>query len=724
MFFKYWVFIFAFIFSLLLSWWALASGYFSSVFLLEKEETTIRTDSRDFYTEKQQIVRSFSSLQAKVLHWALSSTSWELLSQDNLLVISGLVLPRLTKISNERLSSFVESLSHQSFDNQYLSRFFIDFLWAPLENTIFGQKSPDLESLPWTLHDYFWLNCLEGNTKNSFVCKSYISTFLDQFFLYDLDNTPSSSDTNIFEWKNDLTNSLVPELQGIYTMLKSDSEYRSSFCQWLIRYGWYWGMLDDRFSEIFRDCGSENYAQFSLLRDFYSLSRGFSLGYVDARVYTNPLLNQYKLFSLQQLIYKQLSSSSDVKSLMQSYLNFLHEILTREGNKNTELLGNFSKTFSYWYNMNILSPYLKDEKSRMSKEDRVMLMGDLLRLNYGDKVSNFIGLEEQSRYSYDTSSTSEFQNISRDQSLEKLFRSSYLPAQFTLISIYTWENNNTLLIKWVDRKTDFTIQVTLKYENIQLFVQDLVVENNKKLTDYLNAIISKENYSLNKVLSLMAENAKIAEQTQPLNLDLCLQLQEKYKKELTSCSDNQVKITLWSWENLSNWSQPLIYTLTLEKGVLKKVQLSDKILEAKLLKELDLSLVDATSTYYMITSLVGYIPTEETSGFGMKDHLLVTDKFSKYFGITPEKVVSEWGDVQVYFQVWDIKFIGTYDIITNELNPIALDFDQKRRPVVVQNFILTLNDNEVDTLNRFLLDPLAYLKNINAALVKKYFPNK
>jgi len=108
-----------------------------------------------------------------------------------------------------------------------------------------------------------------------------------------------------------------------------------------VRYGQYGGILDDRFSEIFHDCGSEYYNQFITLRDFSALSRTLELGYADAKIYSSQILNEYKLISLQQAIYKQLSNTSDVKSLMQSYFNFLREILIKEKSKNADLIGAF-----------------------------------------------------------------------------------------------------------------------------------------------------------------------------------------------------------------------------------------------------------------------------------------------------------------------------------------------------------------------------------------------
>lgn len=108
----------------------------------------------------------------------------------------------------------------------------------------------------------------------------------------------------------------------------------------------------------------------------------------------------------------------------------------------------------------------------------------------------------------------------------------------------------------------------------------------------------------------------------------------------------------------------------------------------------------------------------------MKEQVLVNDKFIKYFGISPDSVSSVGGDVKVYFTIDAVKFIGNYDIVTNELKPIFLDFGSVRRPVLVQNFSLTMRDDQRDVLNAFALNPLESLRKINKALVKKYFPEE
>lgn len=252
----------------------------------------------------------------------------------------------------------------------------------------------------------------------------------------------------------------------------------------------------------------------------------------------------------------------------------------------------------------------------MEKEDRTALMKQLLALHYGDKISNFIGLNEQVGI-IEEAITSNNPAVMPTQDLEKLFRSSYLPAQFTLISVQKTSEPNALLVKGVDRKTNFTVEVKLKYENIQLFVKEVNVVDNQKLTEYLQALIANDRVSLIKLLSLMDENKEIAKQTQPLDQNICVLLKDKYKKELISCSDTTVKIRIGSGERLKDetMKDPLTYTFSLTKGKLTNIKISDKVLETKILKEVDFSLIDATTTYYMVTSLVGYIPQEKDSGF-------------------------------------------------------------------------------------------------------------
>lgn len=154
---------------------------------------------------------------------------------------------------------------------------------------------------------------------------------------------------------------------------------------------------------------------------------------------------------------------------------------------------------------------------------------------------------------------------------------------------------------------------------------------------------------------------------------------------------------------------------------MKSIELSDKVLETQLLKEIDFSTMTQEKTLHMIPFVLDFVAKDHQSGFGLKEQLLVNDKFVKYFKQAPKKVDIVGGIVKVYFTLQDINFIGTYDIATHRLAPIALDFGGARSPVIIQKMELYLVDTAIEDLNRFVLTPLKYLQSINANLVKRYF---
>lgn len=107
----------------------------------------------------------------------------------------------------------------------------------------------------------------------------------------------------------------------------------------------------------------------------------------------------------------------------------------------------------------------------------------------------------------------------------------------------------------------------------------------------------------------MAEHKDIAEQAEALDMRLCSQLKGKYQKSLISCSDTEAKIIFKEEE------KEITYHFKLEKGKLKGLKISDNLLESKILKLIDFKQIDASTTFYLITSLIGYIPKEDDNGF-------------------------------------------------------------------------------------------------------------
>ena len=688
---------------------------FSEVYGKETGDTTrIENQMRTSYMDQRSIINSFSGFHVQMLWGPVQSLTGGFSSQDNLINFSGLILPRTVLIDQAKWNTYAEPILNSTYDKNLINSYFLDIFVTPLQKTTLNSKPYAGLPVQWDIKQFFGLSCLDTISAGSFVCQHYVNQFLKSFYVYDLAwawGSGAMSDTFTVN-----TQPIPDEFFTIYEKLKYNSNNQKRFCSGILQYLQYGGKNDNRFWEIFSDCGSEEYATYTELRDFLTIKESLALGYVDAKVSSSKLLNEYKLFVMQQLLYKALLASEDANSLLQSYLSFLSDLLLREANRSSQLINQFARDFSYWYNVSIVDPYLKDEKSKIDKETRNTLTTKLFSIHNGNKTLNFIGLAKQSTLNIDTTSTLWTLEKSHHQNLEELFRAN-LPGQFRLTSLVNQEETESLVVKGLDRDTDVKLEAVIKFDGVKLYVAKVSISGNKALESFVNALLERDHYVFVKMLQLISDNLAIADQSSTLKLDLCAELKQKYPTGLLLCSDTKIQIEKGQTEQASG----TIYTFLLQKGSLIWVEISDKILETKVLQNLDIWKITKDTLAPMIPVIVNYEPKDEISGFGMKEQLLVNDKFMKYFSKAPKKVEVSWGSVRIYFEVEGINFIGGYDVVTNRLAPISLDFWAARKPIIIQKMELNLDDEHRDELNAFLLNPINYVQKINPNLVKKYF---
>lgn len=715
LFFEYWVWFFGFLISLLVVSGLVMFPIFSEVYGKETGDTTrIENQMRTSYMDQRSVINSFSGFHVQMLWGPVQSLTGGFSSQDNLINFSGLILPRTVLIDQAKWNTYAEPILNSTYDKNLINSYFLDIFVSPLQKATLNAKPYAGLPVQWDIKQFFGLWCLDTISAGSFVCQHYVNQFLKSFYVYDLawvGGNNALSDTFTVN-----TQPIPDEFFSIYEKLKYNSNNQKRFCSGILQYLQYGGKNDNRFWEIFSDCGSEEYATYTELRDFLTIKESLALGYVDAKVSSSKLLNEYKLFVMQQLLYKALLASEDANSLLQSYLSFLSDLLLKESNRNWELINQFTRDFTYWYNVSIVDPYLKDEKSKIDKETRNTLTTRLFSIHNGNKTLNFTGLAKQSTLNIDTTSTLWTLEKSHHQNLEELFRAN-LPGQFRLTSLVNHEETQSLVVKGLDRDTDVKLEAVIKFDGVKLYVEKVSISGNKALESFVNALLERDHYVFVKMLQLISDNLAIADQSSTLKLDLCAELKQKYPTGLLLCSDSKIQIEKGQTEQASG----TIYTFLLQKGSLIWVEISDKILETKVLQNLDIWKITKDTLAPMIPVIVNYEPKDEISGFGMKEQLLVNDKFMKYFSKAPKKVEVSWGSVRIYFEVEGINFIGGYDVVTNRLAPISLDFWAARKPIIIQKMELNLDDQHRDELNAFLLNPINYVQKINPNLVKKYF---
>ena len=715
LFFEYWVWFFGFLISLLVVSGLVMFPIFSEVYGKETGDTTrIENQMRTSYMDQRSVINSFSWFHVQMLWGPVQSLTGGFSSQDNLINFSGLILPRTVLIDQAKWNTYAEPILNSTYDKNLINSYFLDIFVTPLQKTTLNTKPYAGLPVQWDIKQFFGLSCLDTISAGSFVCQHYVNQFLKSFYVYDLAWVGGNNAMNDTFTVN--TQPIPDEFFTIYEKLKYNSNNQKRFCSGILQYLQYGGKNDNRFWEIFSDCGSEEYATYTELRDFLTIKESLALGYVDAKVSWSKMLNEYKLFVMQQLLYKALLASEDANSLLQSYLSFLSDLLLREANRSSQLINQFARDFTYWYNVSIVDPYLKDEKSKIDKETRNTLTTKLFSIHNGNKTLNFIGLAKQSTLNIDTTSTLWTLEKSHHQNLEELFRAN-LPGQFRLTSLVNQEETESLVVKGLDRDTDVKLEAVIKFDGVKLYVEKVSISGNKALESFVNALLERDHYVFVKMLQLISDNLAIADQSSTLKLDLCAELKQKYPTGLLLCSDTKIQIEKGQTEQASG----TIYTFLLQKGNLIWVEISDKILETKILQNLDIWKITKDTLAPMIPVIVNYEPKDEISGFGMKEQLLVNDKFMKYFSKAPKKVEVSWGSVRIYFEVEGINFIGGYDVVTNRLAPISLDFWAARKPIIIQKMELNLDDQHRDGLNAFLLNPINYVQKINPNLVKKYF---
>lgn len=715
LFFEYWIWFFGFLISLLVVSGLVMFPIFSEVYGKETGDTTrIENQMRTSYMDQRSVINSFSGFHVQMLWGPVQSLTGGFSSQDNLINFSGLILPRTVLIDQAKWNTYAEPILNSTYDKNLINSYFLDIFVTPLQKTTLNSKPYAGLPVQWGIKQFFGLSCLDTISAGSFVCQHYVNQFLKSFYVYDLAWVGGNNATSDTFTVN--TQPIPDEFFTIYEKLKYNSNNQKRFCSGILQYLQYGGKNDNRFWEIFSDCGSEEYATYTELRDFLTIKESLALGYVDAKVSSSKTLNEYKLFVMQQLLYKALLASEDANSLLQSYLSFLSDLLLREANRSSQLINQFARDFSYWYNVSIVDPYLKDEKSKIDKETRNTLTTRLFSIHNGNKTLNFIGLAKQSTLNIDTTSTLWTLEKSHHQNLEELFRAN-LPGQFRLTSLVNHEETQSLVVKGLDRDTNVKLEAVIKFDGVKLYVEKVSISGNKALEWFVNALLERDHYVFVKMLQLISDNLAIADQSSTLKLDLCAELKQKYPTGLLLCSDTKIQIEKGQTEQASG----TIYTFLLQKGSLIWVEISDKILETKVLQNLDIWKITKNTLAPMIPVIVNYEPKDEISGFGMKEQLLVNDKFMKYFSKAPKKVEVSWGSVRIYFEVEGINFIGGYDVVTNRLAPISLDFWAARKPIIIQKMELNLDDQHRDELNAFLLNPINYVQKINPNLVKKYF---
>ena len=723
--FQYWVFVFWGIISVLL----LLLSFSVQAFSIEEsinfgDIMRIKEQNLNNKDEYESFMRQQSGVNL-IAFWGMvkPENSW-FVSQDNLLSVGGkFILPRIAGGETKKITNFGQIFSGDLYQNSDFSSFFQEILVEPLSLSLLKNKGFDRFLFTGDVVSYFSLNCLDTRSSSSFVCQLALTRFLENFFVMDVQQNLNSSlgyqekdpyyesELQYFESVvgTSLRNPLLNTLIQIYPKVRYSHEKKKLFCDGVINYMLYWGVGNATLTDMMASCDAETFKHYSFMKDFSEINNGFLWGTSDGKFYNDLRLNQYKLFSLQQLLYKQIKWTAQVETILTSYLDFWTSLLLKEGERDTQLLDSFSKQFSHWYHQNLLLPYLRDDHAKVSIEQKNQLLTKLLQIENGDKNGLFKGIAKKD----DSVAQNVQELIEQKVDIEQLFRAN-VPVQFILTSSVM--SGDVLTVRWEDQVTNLRIEAELAFNGASLYVTKISIPKDKNLTEYVNTLLSMDKYSFLKMLSLVKDNQEIAQVNQKFEINLCEMLQKEFGESVKKCWKTEVLMI-----KAIDTASGVNYRFLLKDNVLKGIEISDQTLQQQILSELDRKAVNRDTTFWFIQKIWNYELKSNDSWFGAKEQILVNDAFVKYFKQKPKKVNVVWGAIKIYFSIKEIDFIGQYDLATNRLSQISLDFGEVRKPIIVQRLVFDLNEKSVDQINAFLLDPIGYLKKINSRMVDVYF---
>lgn len=328
-----------------------------ALIILNKQINTSKIlDLNETFTiEKAKLIWEFNKvtnqsidnkeLTVHILQWELNMTQDFIFSTDNLVSYKGLILPKNVFIHQSLQLKDKDYFNNSWYDIKDLENFAKNILFTNSEQL--NKSTKNIISLPIknNIESTFYLWCINDYKIINTTCNYYINNFLDTFFIYDIKKD--------YKW-----------LKEIFYKLQNTS-YKEKMCESMKKYILYSNDTHKELENIFITCGDDYYQNYYSTQLFIEIQEQLKKGYINPTVYTNKLLNNYKLISYQQLIYNDIHNNNVNKIRFEAYIYYLQELL-----KNTEKIDPFYLDLTYWFNNTYLTNVLNKLKYQMSDQTK------------------------------------------------------------------------------------------------------------------------------------------------------------------------------------------------------------------------------------------------------------------------------------------------------------------------------------------------------------------
>lgn len=570
----------------------------------------------------------------------------------------------------------------------------------------------------------FYLECTNNIKFFNKTCDHYIKNFIKTFFIYDISKDYDG-------------------LKKIFNNIKK-TKHKEEFCKSIKKYTLYSNDTNQSLEDIFVSCWSKYYQSFNTLKLFLDIQDQLEKGYIKKSIHQNKELNNYKLISYQQILYNDIHQNTIDIIRFETYINYLQNIL-----KENEKIDQFYIDLTYRFNNNYIINILNKLKYKSSDNKKIeidKIISNLNKLNNWDQLVWYNGLktkisnkklEKQNIFYIDTEKEFSTQDDIK-KSLQNIKKLSFFKIIKERIS---WEKIKVswyFSIKTNEWYIPIYSSIILKYIDKELIIENIKINKYNELNKTIENLIKIENYTISKLYQYIQENINIF--MSPDKISTCEIIEntineifEKSKDiswlEILECNSENVSII--KNQEIDNSKNKIYYKIYMDNFNIKDILISNRYIENEINKSLTNINTNNITIANMVWKIISYnIETKEFVQEGSNNIIITIEDFEKYLNTIPKDIV-EWNNkIILEFSIQWNNFIGTYNTETKKLWPISFKYNEKNNDVEwnktnkydlkIKNFKLYLKETNQNEINKFLINPINFLKEENLETVSIY----
>ena len=667
----------------------------------------------------KNIEKSNSDIKVKINEWILDVSEDILLSYDNLISFKWFTIPRGTFLYEPESIRNRIYFDNSDYDIEELNTFMKNLVFVDYDeiNTKKTKEPTSLQLENNSIEDTFYLSCANRPRLFNGICNKYINIFLEWFFVYKI---------------NDDFAGTTKTLKNLITKEK----YKEGVCNWLIKYIWYSNSAPWQLEDIAILCWWEYLDKFYTTQDFIKTKNELENKYITSLTSRYPEINEYKLISYQQILYNNLEKwIPPYEWLYKDYSNYLINILRKS---NEKIIDPFYFDTTYRFNNIYVIPTLnkvKYQSTSNKREEIENIITDLEKINNWSTIDWFVWLKFiLTNESLEEKINQIWSNFisTRDDIMAVLLKNIKSLSYLKVINDeITWNNikmNGYLSVNIKGKSSPIFFWSILENKNWSLVVKEISLNWYDELNTILWIRINQKDYSVWEMYEYIQDNIWLY-LSEDFNNTPCDTIKQRLEKlninwfELLHCDENRINMIKWI-----SWDDKIFYQIKMEQYDIKSIKSTNEETQKYIDENYEWINTNSITISNVLSSILTYEPEKPVTSDTIEwsnNAIIAIDDFKKFLWIVVTDIWERNWKAAVEFEVNNIQFIWIYDTNSKKLWPLFVEKEWAARDEInFRNFSLYLTIQNQNEINRFLIETVQYLKEVDEYLVNKYIINE